>query len=203
MPYLHLDVYEKSLYYHLFRQTRLIGKTDTLFKITSSKTNVGLTESTARERLRQLRDKGCIEIVDTRRDGILVSVRTPREIEGCVVTKSTKAEEIDIDALDFYKDISLRPLILNRENSLCFYCLKRLTLDDFAIDHLIPQVEGGDNTYRNVVAACHECNSAKRDASPDDYLRSLYRHGVLSSEELEDRLATVESLRRGQLKPDL
>ena len=60
----------------------------------------------------------------------------------------------------------------------------------------------GDNSYRNVVAACRECNNRKNDSTAEDYVRGLYRESFLSGAELQDRLAKLGRLKNGELKPD-
>ena len=47
------------------------------------------------------------------------------------------------------------------QDSLCFYCLKELTLDTSTIDHCIPRSIGGTNDDSNVVLSCHGCNQSK------------------------------------------
>ena len=89
IPFLKLDPYERSLYYHLFRQTHLINKEETIFVISSAPTNVGLTDYSARNRLRTMDKKGCIKILETRRDGIKIKMFLPAKVEGCVVEKKT------------------------------------------------------------------------------------------------------------------
>jgi hypothetical protein len=59
---------------------------------------------------------------------------------------------------------------------------------------------GGDNSHRNVVAACHECNSAKQSEAADEYIRRLYRKGVLSQADLGERLERLARLQRGELE---
>ncbi len=203
IPFLKLDPYERSLYYHLFRQTRLINKEETIFVISSAPTSVGLTEYSARNRLRTMDKKGCIKIIETRRDGIKIKVLLPAEMEGCVVEKEIETKPIDIDTINFYSDPKYRITILKRENGECFYCLKKITEENYVLDHLISQANGGDNSYRNIVAVCYECNSNKAGKNGDDFVRSLYRDGILSQKELEKRLAVIEQIVNGEVKPEL
>jgi hypothetical protein len=51
--------------------------------------------------------------------------------------------------------------------------------------------------------SCHECNTTKQARDPADFLRSLYRCGVLSQPELEGRLSTLAQLQSGPLLPDI
>lgn len=47
------------------------------------------------------------------------------------------------------------------------------------------------------------CNSAKKEHSAADYLRSLYRDGRLTATELNKRLRALNDLATGKLRPDL
>lgn len=203
IPFLGLDTYEKTLYYHLFRHSRLIGKDETIFVISSAPKTVGLTEFTARDRIRKLNEKGCVKIQELTRDGVRVSVLLPTEINGCVVVPESNESIVDIEQIDFYNDPKYRPSILVRENEECFYCFRKLTKDNYVLDHMISQVNTGKNSYRNIVATCHECNSTKTGKNGDDFVRLLYRKGTINSKELENRLNAIEKLKNGEIKPDI
>ena len=43
----------------------------------------------------------------------------------------------------------------------------------------------------------------KQDVAAEDFLRSLYRAGVLSRAEMGERIATLGALRAGDLKPEI
>lgn len=83
------------------------------------------------------------------------------------------------------------------------YCLKHITVDNYVLDHLISQSNFGENSFRNIVATCHECNSTKTGRNGEDFVRILYLKGILSSVELENRLDTIEKLKSGDLKPEI
>lgn len=199
ISFLKLNPYERSLYYHLFRQTRLINKD----VISSAPTTVGLTDFSARKQLRTMDKKGCIKIVEVRRDGLKIKVFLPIEIEGCVVEREVEVKPIDIESINFYSDQKYRATILKRENGECFYCLKKINAENYVLDHLISQMNRGDNSYRNIVAVCHECNSKKAGKNGDDFVRSLYRDGILSEKDLEKRLAMIQQVVDGEIKPEL
>ncbi|MDE2096059.1 MAG: HNH endonuclease [Patescibacteria group bacterium] len=203
IPFLKLNPYERSLYYHLFRQSRLINKEEIIFVISSAPTTVGLTDFSARKQLRTMDKKGCIKIVEVRRDGLKIKVFLPAEIEGCVVERETEVKPIDIESINFYSDQKYRATILKRENSECFYCLKKINAENYVLDHLTSQMNGGDNSYRNIVAVCHECNSKKAGKNGDDFVRTLYRDGILSEKDLEKRLAMIQQVVDGEIKPEL
>jgi 5-methylcytosine-specific restriction endonuclease McrA len=49
--------------------------------------------------------------------------------------------------------------VFARDGHRCQYCGARAE----SIDHVTPRSRGGSHTWENVVAACRECNSRKRD----------------------------------------
>lgn len=69
------------------------------------------------------------------------------------------------------------------------------------LDHVVPRVEFGRNSFRNLVSCCIECDSAKKEHSAADYLRSLYRFGRLTSIKLNKRLRALNDLAAGKLRP--
>ena len=198
-PRLELDAWERTLYWHLFRHTHLEGRVSVVVGLSglSSKTSISTTK--LRETLRSMASKGCLAIDDRNRQGHSITVRLPAEIPGLVV----EALEIvfDLESVDFYKKRQYLQLLLERQQRQCLYCLRVLTAEAAALDHLVPQSQGGDNSYRNVVVACDACNSQKQALVAEDYLRLLYRRGVLSQEELSERLKTASQISAGRLPP--
>ena len=53
----------------------------------------------------------------------------------------------------------LSAAVLRRDNYVCRYCGERAT----TADHVVPKTKGGTDAMNNLVAACRECNSGKRD----------------------------------------
>ena len=96
---------------------------------------------------------------------------------------------------------TLRHAIHGREGGVCFYCLRRTPSRAHCLDHMVPLVEGGSNSYRNLVSCCMGCNSEKRGHAAADLLRRLYREGRLSSKDLSARLLAVQALAAGKLRP--
>lgn len=58
-------------------------------------------------------------------------------------------------------------LLFRRDGHRCMYCGQMF--DDRALtrDHIIPQVQGGPDTWVNVVAACRRCNNRKGGRTPE------------------------------------
>lgn len=74
---------------------------------------------------------------------------------------------------------------------------------NWVLDHVVPRVESDNNSYRNVVACCHECNAAKQASSAEDFLRDLYRRDLLKSPEFELRKLALAQLKSGHLVPEV
>ena len=201
-PSLKFSVRERVLYYHLLRHTHLEGKSSALFSLLPLANATGVSESSSREDIRSLNERGCIKIEDRSRSGHLVRVFLPDEIAD-VLPKGAPAGEIDIEALDFYSNRRFISSLLAREDHRCFYCLKSVRAESCELDHVVAQANGKDNSYRNVVCSCHECNTTKQAQAASDFMRSLYRKGVLSQPELENRLLALEQLQQGKLAPDI
>ncbi|UCF70338.1 MAG: HNH endonuclease [candidate division WOR-3 bacterium] len=62
------------------------------------------------------------------------------------------------------KEISLtKKNVIKRDNHQCQYCGKRA--GEMTADHILPKALGGDESWENLVCACHECNNKKGDSS--------------------------------------
>jgi 5-methylcytosine-specific restriction endonuclease McrA len=48
-----------------------------------------------------------------------------------------------------------------RDEGLCQYCSKHVSVNSFTIDHVNPKFAGGKTTWDNVVVSCYECNQKK------------------------------------------
>ena len=196
-----LSTRERALYYHLLRHTHAEGKTTALFALLPLAQALAVAESSAREDIRSLNDKGCIRIEDRSRQGHLVRVLLPEEIEG-VIPAAASAPAVDLEQLDFFNGRRFVNALLDRESHRCFYCLKSIRADSCELDHAVSRVNGADHSYRNIVASCHDCNTSKQASAPGDFLRTLCRKGRLSAAELEERLAALEQLQSGKLVPN-
>ncbi|HEX2714370.1 MAG TPA: HNH endonuclease, partial [Candidatus Acidoferrales bacterium] len=81
--------------------------------------------------------------------------------------------------------------------------LRRLTPPMKCLDHVVPCLRSGNNSYRNLVSCCLECNSQKGQCRADDFLRSLFRQRKLTDRELAGRLRALDALAAGKLPPPL
>lgn len=203
-----LDTYEQAIYLYLFRHTRLLGLEEGVvaFKCARRRMACGIgekgkpmSEKTAYEKLQSLQRKGCIVVLDSQRDGRRIRLMLPSEIPGVVVADD-QTRPPDLAAEDFFEAEENRSRILTREGRCCFYCLRHLTPENYVIEHVVSRPIG-DNGYRNVVAACRQCNNRKGSSTVEDWLRTLYREGFLDAAALQDRLSHLERLTAGELKP--
>lgn len=48
-----------------------------------------------------------------------------------------------------------------RDRFTCQYCGEKHRSQDLTFDHVIPRCRGGDTSWDNIVAACHDCNQDK------------------------------------------
>jgi len=49
-----------------------------------------------------------------------------------------------------------------RASGMCHYCGRKFPPRELTMDHLVPLVRGGRSTKGNLVPACKECNTSKR-----------------------------------------
>src|SRR5713226_7611345 len=204
VPRLHRSVFDRAVYSHLLRHSRLEGRQQLRFSILWLARGACVSGWAARKAVRRLVDKGALRLAERSRAGHVVKVRLPEEI------RSVRAGEIaacaavrvpSVDNSDFLETRELRQAIHAREGGVCFYCLRRLRPMVRCLDHVVPRVRGGRNGYRNLVSSCAECNSQKRERRAEDFLRWLCREGRLSAGELSGRFQALARLAAGKLRP--
>jgi len=129
-----------------------------------------------RETLAALESIGAIrKDGDPNRDGTLYRIFIPDEIEACRKFRAERAaaeprpEALESEA-DYYNVRENRIKVYERDEYKCRYCRKQLTRFTATIDHVKPIVEGGDNSFGNLVTACLDCNSRKNKRPLGDFL---------------------------------
>lgn len=60
-----------------------------------------------------------------------------------------------------------RRALFRRDGNLCLYCGQSFTDGNLTIDHVLPQCQGGETTFKNCVAACKSCNGFKGGRTPE------------------------------------
>lgn len=206
-----LDTYEQAIYLYIFRHTRFVGHNEAVLGFKSARARMAcgigeagkpMSENSAYERIRSLRQKHCITLVQTEHKGSRIRLHLPKEIEGIVPAEPATPDEIDIEKIDFFNDAENRLTILKREDYRCFYTLKQIDEYSFVVDHVVSRPDGNDG-YRNVVAASREANNRKGAKPADEFIRQLFREGFLSEQECAARLKALGDLKQGLLKPVL
>lgn len=59
-----------------------------------------------------------------------------------------------------------RRSILLRDRYRCQYCGERFPSEELTFDHVLPRSKGGKTVWENILTACVECNTRKRDTMP-------------------------------------
>jgi len=203
-----LDVYEQAIYLYIARHTIAVGATETVIGFKSARKKMAFgtgkagtppSEGVIYKKLRGLERKGFIAIQSTERTGTRIRLFTPFEIAG-LMSNTPEISEVLLEDVDFFDDRALRKLILEREGYQCFYCLRTLDDNNYVIEHVVSRPRG-NNSYRNLVASCRQCNNRKDSGLADVHLRMIYREGLITQSEHADRQAQLERLGRGELKP--
>lgn len=205
-----LDTYEQAIYLYIVRHSRLIGQDEVVigFRSASKALAMGsgklgrpMSDRSCYEKLRALCEKGFVQNLGTTHRGTKVKAFLPEEIHGLISIPNVDPA-INIEDIDFFTNPEYKALLLVREANLCFYCLQALDENNFVAEHVVSRPKGS-NSYRNLVAACRQCNNRKSSVSAEDFLRTLYRERLLSTDEFENRISHLERLRNGDLKPDI
>ena len=209
VPRLPLTVTDRAIYSHLLRHSRLEGKLRLPFTIPWLARSARVSVGSAREAVRRLVAKGALRLVERSRQGHVVDVRLPEEIRAARPSRIAGGEAAllpgagSLEETDFLKTKALRQTIHLRERGSCFYCLRRVNTRVRCLDHVLPRVHSGRNSYRNLVSSCVECNSKKGEKPAEDFLRGLYRRRRLTDAELTARLRALDDLASGKLPPPL
>lgn len=65
--------------------------------------------------------------------------------------------------------------IYARDNNRCQYCGEKFSTRELTLDHVVPRVQGGDNSWLNLVCACVKCNARKGGRTPQGANMKLIR----------------------------
>lgn len=201
-----LNVIERAVYSHLLRHTRLEGKLRLRFTLPELSRKVRISRGPVRDALHRLAGHGALRFIERSYAGHLIEVRLPAEVPAARRKTETSAQskpiaEPNLEHTDFLRTPTLRRAIHAREGSKCFYCLRRIPRRTHCLDHVVPRVRSGQNSYRNLVSCCAQCNWQKRDHTAQDFLRELYREERLSRKDLSARLEALRALAAGKLRP--
>jgi len=109
--------------------------------------------------------------------------------------KNESPIEYDDSRDDFYTDKMKRLEILKRDAYKCFYCLCELKQDNYYLDHIFPQANGGHNWKSNLVSSCRTCNTKKTATNADPFLLENYRKGLMAQPEYLEQKSKLEKLK--------
>jgi hypothetical protein len=211
-PRLGLTVKERAVYSYLLRHTLVVGKVRLQFAVISLARTLRVGIGAARQAVRRLDELGALRVLKRNKTGHFAEMRLPEKIRALGGRKNVALLTMEaamepraatIETADFLKTWALRKAIHDRERGDCFYCLRRTPANVHGLDHVVPRVRFGRNSYRNLVSCCLECNSRKGDRAARDFLRTLYRLGRLTAAELDGRLRALKDLAAGKLRPSL
>ncbi|MCJ8335342.1 MAG: hypothetical protein MJH10_14030 [Epibacterium sp.] len=177
-PHFELTTYQRVLYFHLIANTFAQDRSEIILTISQLSEAMAASEFTARKAIRELSEKGVVDAEQTRR-GYKIAPRLPENLDLPEINDSNETSVVDIEEIDFFIGRKFIKPLIDREGRKCFYCL------------------------RNIVAACHKCNTRKQAMAAPDFLRSLFRRGLLSEDEFTERLSALEQLQDGELIPDI
>lgn len=68
--------------------------------------------------------------------------------------------------------------IYARDSNRCQYCGKTFPTRELTLDHVKPRVQGGGNSWTNLVCACVKCNARKGGRTPEQAGIRLIRPAV-------------------------
>jgi 5-methylcytosine-specific restriction endonuclease McrA len=228
VPRLGLSVKERAVYSYLLRHSLVVGKVRLRFAVTALARTLGLAVGATRQAVRRLDELGALRVLKRNKSGHFAEMRLPENIRAIRLRKNAsmsvgvgsvgagaaglgavgwgaagEAPASNLETTDFLRTWALRKVIHGRERGACFYCLRRTLANVRCLDHVVPRVRFGRNSYRNLVSCCIECNTRKGDRLAADFLRTLYRLGRLTPAELDVRLRALKDLVAGKLRPAL
>ena len=65
-----------------------------------------------------------------------------------------------------------------RDGFCCQYCLRKASVRELNLDHVVPRSRGGRSTWDNLVTSCRDCNLRKGGATPEECGMRLPKHPV-------------------------
>src|SRR5260370_10981705 len=129
---------------------------------------LGLAIGPARQAVRRLDELGALRVLERSKTGHLVEMRLPEKIRALRMGRNGASMAVGVgttgavgeppastlETADFLKTWALRKTIHDRERGACFYCLRRTPANVQCLNHVVPRVRFGRNSYRNLVSSC-------------------------------------------------
>lgn len=76
--------------------------------------------------------------------------------------------------------------VFKRDKFTCQYCSVRLSASKLTLDHVTPRAQGGDNSWRNCVTSCFDCNNKKGDRTPEQARMKLLKKPIVPYSSVAD-----------------
>lgn len=64
--------------------------------------------------------------------------------------------------------------VFARDNFTCAYCGNGFHHNQLTLDHVVPDSQGGEKNWQNIVTACDDCNHRKANRTPEQAGMNLY-----------------------------
>ena len=113
--------------------------------------------------------QGKVEVIDFHEReirGVSITFRLPSVLRLLKLAKIRRANrEVRFSRLNIYQ----------RDKYSCQYCGRRHAAEELTFDHVVPQVQGGQATWENIVTACLACNNRKGGRTPQQARMRLIR----------------------------
>lgn len=58
--------------------------------------------------------------------------------------------------------------VFARDRWQCAYCRRKFDKEDLTTDHILPKARGGKTCWENIVTCCKDCNTRKKDKTPQE-----------------------------------
>jgi 5-methylcytosine-specific restriction endonuclease McrA len=108
-------------------------------------------------------------------------------IHGGISAKTGRRSSIDVNSIiathghnrklkkyrDHYSPPLNNPALFKRDSHVCLYCGETFSHRDLSRDHVTPVIQGGKDTWSNVVTACRRCNNHKAGRTPEQAAMQL------------------------------
>lgn len=132
----------------------------------------------SREPLRIISARHALKLVTKGKAKVLVA--TDIEVYPSIYLPSV-IHLIDYAKVPYKRPIASRKNIFTRDGFKCLYCGAHGSKIVLELEHIIPKSKGGDSSWSNICAACHDCNQKKRDRTPEEAGMSLIHRPLPAS----------------------
>ena len=166
-----LTIYETTMYFYLLRHSHLTNNSESVCVDPSimaaqlgKRVGKPIDHRYLASILKSLEEKKCIRTGDVSREGTSYTVILPEDIPS-VAEKIAEAAMFRDEEEDYFTDAEKRKIIFERDNWTCQYCFEKVTPENVALDHYIPQSKDGKSNKENLETCCLVCSGIKSGRS--------------------------------------